>query len=111
MRNGIKFITSFLTALLFAVGIGSAFGATAGVGTFVASTLIKIPAGSLGMAVTPEIWTDFIVGNLFKNNEFLLESIDESQFVLMGKVVHVPQAMPTRWNSATTRWPAACRRT
>ena len=57
MRNGIKFITSFLTALLFAVGIGSAFGATAGVGTFVASTLIKIPAGSLGMAVTPEIWT------------------------------------------------------
>ena len=62
MRNGIKFITSFLTALLFAVGIGSAFGATAGVGTFVASTLIKMPAGSLGMAVTPEIWTDFISG-------------------------------------------------
>ena len=70
MRNGIKFIISILTALLFAVGIGSAFGAIAGVGTFVASTLIKMPAGSLGMAVTPEIWTDFIVGNLFKNNEF-----------------------------------------
>jgi hypothetical protein len=111
MRNGIKFITSFLTALLFAVGIGSAFGATAGVGTFVASTLIKIPAGSLGMAVTPEIWTDFIVGNLFKNNEFLLESIDESQYVLMGKVVHVPQAgSPSGVKRNRTQLPATITR-
>lgn len=111
MRNGIKFITSFLIAVLFAVGIGSVFGATAGVGSFVASTLIKVPAGSLGMAVTPEIWTDFIVGNLFKNNEFLLESIDESQYVLMGKVVHVPQAgSPSGVKRNRTQLPATITR-
>ena len=44
------------------------------------------------MAVTREIWEDHIEGNLFKNNEFLLNSTDESQYVLQGKVVHIPQA-------------------
>lgn len=32
------------------------------------------------------------MGNLFKNNEFLLRSINASQYVLAGKVVHIPQA-------------------
>ncbi len=44
------------------------------------------------MAIQREIWQDHIVGNLFKNNEFLLASTDASQFVLQGKVVHIPQA-------------------
>lgn len=47
---------------------------------------------SFRMAVTPEIWVDYIVGNLFKSNEFLLNSIDESQYVIGGNVVHIPQA-------------------
>ena len=44
------------------------------------------------MAIQREIWQDHIEGNLFKNNEFLLASTDASQFVLQGKVVHIPQA-------------------
>ncbi len=44
------------------------------------------------MAIQREIWEDHIEGNLFKNNEFLLASTDASQFVLQGKVVHIPQA-------------------
>lgn len=44
------------------------------------------------MAIQREIWQDHIAGNLFKNNEFLLASTDASQFVLQGKVVHIPQA-------------------
>lgn len=47
------------------------------------------------MAIQKEIWQDHIVGNLFKNNEFLLASTDASQFVLQGKVVHIPQAGAT----------------
>ncbi len=49
------------------------------------------------MAIQREIWEDHIEGNLFKNNEFLLASTDASQFVLQGKVVHIPQAgaLPT----------------
>lgn len=88
-----RFILSLLTAILFAVGIGSAFGAVAGVGALAVSAISKgVPAGSLMAGVTPEIWTEYIIGNLFKNNEFLLNSIDESQYVVGGSVVHIPQA-------------------
>ena len=111
MRNGIKFLTSLLFAMLFAIGIGSTFGATAGVVAFGASALVKVPAGVLPMAVTPEIWTDYIVGNLFKNNEFLLQSIDESQYVLQGKVVHVPNAgAPSKTKRNRTQLPATITR-
>ncbi|MDR1848129.1 MAG: hypothetical protein LBR17_08475 [Bacteroidales bacterium] len=42
--------------------------------------------------LTPEIWEKDIVENIFKNNEFLLKSVDESQYVVGGTVVHIPQA-------------------
>jgi hypothetical protein len=44
------------------------------------------------MGIQREIWQDHIEGNLFKNNEFLLASTDASQYVLQGKIVHIPQA-------------------
>ena len=44
------------------------------------------------MAIQREIWQDHIEGNLFKNNEVLLQSTNASQYVLSGKVVHIPQA-------------------
>ncbi len=47
------------------------------------------------MAIQKEIWQDHIEGNLFKNNEFLLASTDAGQYVLQGKVVHIPQAGAT----------------
>ncbi|MBQ9435471.1 MAG: hypothetical protein IJU33_05020 [Bacteroidales bacterium] len=90
--KGLKFFMSLMVAMLFATFVGAATTPAVGVATFVASNLIHIPAGSLGMAVTPEIWTEYIIGNLFKNNEFLLHSIDESQYVIGGTVVHIPQA-------------------
>lgn len=87
-----KFIMSFLIAMLFASGIGAVFGATAGVAVLGASFLVEKPQGSLMMAVTPEVWTDYIIGNLFKDNEFILNSVDESQYVIGTGVVHIPQA-------------------
>ncbi|MDR0206681.1 MAG: hypothetical protein LBI45_05435 [Bacteroidales bacterium] len=92
MKKGTKFLFSVVTALLFAVSLGSVFGTPVGIGAFAASTFIKAPAGSLRMAVAPEIWTDYIIGNLFKGNEFLLDSVDESQYVIGGTLVHIPQA-------------------
>lgn len=44
------------------------------------------------MALEKEIWREDIVGGLYKGNEFLLRSKDESGSVLSGKVVHLPQA-------------------
>lgn len=46
-------------------------------------------------SIQKEIWQDHIEGNLFKNNEFLLASTDAGQYVLQGKVVHIPQSGAT----------------
>lgn len=56
------------------------------------------------MAIQREIWQDHIEGNLFKNNEILLQSTDASQYVLQGKVVHIPQsgATPTITKNVTS---------
>jgi hypothetical protein len=87
-----RFLLSLFTAILFAITLGSCFGAPVGIGAFIASATIKAPVNSFRMAVTPEIWTDYIVGNLFKDNEFILESVDESNYVVGGTLVHIPQA-------------------
>lgn len=44
------------------------------------------------MAIQRELWVDYINGNLFKNQQFLQFMRDRSQFVLAGKVVHIPNA-------------------
>lgn len=111
MKKAMRFFSTLLVALIVALGVGTAFGAGAGVAVLGASALVKVPAGSLGMSVVPEIWTDFIVENLFKDNEFLLQSIDESQYVLQGSVVHVPQAgAPSGVKRNRTQLPATITR-
>lgn len=80
-----------LFTMLIVSAVGSMAGPVAGIAVGVASFLPK-PQGVTMMAVTPEIWTNYIVGNLFKNNEFMLQSIDESQYVIGTGVVHIPQA-------------------
>ena len=109
--RAIKFLSSLLIAVIISVSAGTALGAGAGAAVFGASLIFKMPQGVAGMAVTPEIWTGFIVENLFKNNEYLLASIDESQYVLQGSVVHVPQAgAPSRVQRNRTRLPATITR-
>lgn len=43
-------------------------------------------------AVTVEIWENDIVENLFKGNEFAKRAYNADQYVLSGKVVHIPRA-------------------
>lgn len=50
-----------------------------------------MPKGVALGAVQREIWVDYIVRNLFKDNEFMLKAFSEDQYVLAGKVVHIPQ--------------------
>lgn len=44
------------------------------------------------MAIEREIWANYIVENLYKDNAFMLRATDADQYVLAGKVVHIPQA-------------------
>lgn len=87
-----KMLLGLMLTILFASGIGAVFGIGAGAAAFGVSSVFKKPANSLMMAVTPEAWTNYIIENLFKDNEFILSSIDESQYVIGVGVVHIPQA-------------------
>lgn len=58
----------------------------------VIASLVRRPAGSLFMAVTVEIWTKDIIDNLFKDNQFAQFAFNADQWVVAGKIVHIPQA-------------------
>lgn len=55
-------------------------------------------------AVEVEIWTEYIADNLFKGIEFLKNCFRADQYVLSGKVVHIPQpgSKPTVVKNRTT---------
>ncbi len=42
--------------------------------------------------VEVEVWSDYIASNLFKGWAFIKRSFDASKYVLVGKVVHIPNA-------------------
>lgn len=48
--------------------------------------------GVVTMAVTVEIWNEYIAENIYKNNEFLQYAWNADDKVLVGKVVHIPQS-------------------
>lgn len=93
-----KFILSLLWAALLSLFSGSLIAGAVGlnpVGTsfalFALSFIPKLPAGAAAAGIIPEVWTEFITGTLFKNNEFIVNSVDESQYAHNG-VVHIPNA-------------------
>lgn len=49
------------------------------------------------MAVQVEIWVRYIMNRLWKDNQFLQKSFNDDQYVVGGKIVHIPQpgALPT----------------
>jgi len=109
-----KFLAS-LNALLFtlisALLVAALFGGPAAfvVGLLVAASFfIPLPKGVLSMAVQREIWTQDIIENLFKNNDFAKRAFNEDSYVLEGKVVHIPQAgAPSAVNKNVTVFPVA----
>ena len=44
------------------------------------------------MAIEVEIWRGDIVEALYKDNAFLSRAVNADEYVLSGKVVHIPQA-------------------
>ena len=91
-------------SLLVSLFVANEFGAGMAIASFVVlfgvpmvvPMVMNRPIGSMKgmafMAISKEIWQDHIEGNLFKNNEFLLASTDAGQYVIQGKIVHIPQA-------------------
>ena len=55
-------------------------------------SFIPMRRGIALMAVTVEIWQKDIIDNLFKNNDFAKRAFSEDEYVIGGKVVHIPTA-------------------
>lgn len=113
MKNHIRFITallfSLLACMLFSpvlaeatniptqeafttlVKVDVGFNLAVGAVYFITGYQFKLPEGSLH-AIQREIWVNYIIENLFKDNSFINRSFNESDNVLNGVVVHVPQA-------------------
>jgi hypothetical protein len=62
-----------------------------GVGTAL-SFLPAAPAGVMAMAVQKEIWLNSIIEPLFADNSFISKAFNADEFVVAGKVVHIPNA-------------------
>lgn len=106
----IKLFTSLLMSMLMAAFIGTAVASQTnldplqvGLPVFLAIPTLKIVGHLTGMptfnlsgyslmGVQSEIWVDYIIESLFKENPFLDKCFNESDNVLAGAVVHIPQA-------------------
>lgn len=60
------------------------------------------------MAVQAEIWVRYIINRLWKDNQFLKHAFNDDQYVVGGKVVHIPNpgSQPTIVKNRTS-FPAA----
>lgn len=92
MKN-LKFITGILRLLFiafainFAVGISPilVFGVLA-----LASAVVPTPKNA-AYGIVLETWANYIIERFWKDNAFLRNSYDDSQYVIQGRIVHIPQ--------------------
>lgn len=109
-KNHTKALFSFLIAFAIAAFFGSLTSiAHPDVNPYVATSIILGAQLSYGIikhygflkvsdishvqnGIQQEFWVNYIIDNLFKDNSFLTKCYDESDYVLQGSVVHIPQA-------------------
>jgi hypothetical protein len=82
----LSILSSFAIAPALDVPVGPVFGVMTAISFF------PTPHGVFFMAVQKEIWLGDVVGNLFKANPHLNHAMNADEFVLAGKVVHIPNA-------------------
>lgn len=101
MKNLIKLFqllfTVVLLSLCIAASVATVFDVPAAPVFWGSLFLFSLPfqateKGPALMAIQKEIWVNYIIENLFKNNGFLQRAFNDDEFVLQGKVVHIPQA-------------------
>lgn len=87
-----------LTNLFYVIGIALIISLITGLNPaatilfFVLLSFLVLPKGYAFMALQKEIWTKDIIDNLYKDNDFAKRAFSEDEYVLAGKVVHIPVA-------------------
>ncbi|MBX6361255.1 MAG: hypothetical protein IRZ03_14385 [Acidobacterium ailaaui] len=92
-----KTILFFLTGLVanvilsasIALFTGFSFPIVVGV-AFLLSLMVPLPRG-VATGVVLEVWANYIVERFWKDNAFLRNAYDDSQYVVAGRIVHIPQ--------------------
>lgn len=85
---------AFIAMMAIVISMITGWNPLAVGGTLLAVGLIgqAHQTGMAYMAVTVEIWEKDVLQNLFKNNDFAKRAFSADQYVLSGKVVHIPRA-------------------
>jgi Phage capsid protein len=104
-----KFLIGLISIALFVAlpvsGIAHELGATVNVATAMGALVASLtvyyssnipqfynPLTTMRNGIEVEMWSDFIANNLFRGIEWLTNCVRADQYVLKGKVVHIPQA-------------------
>jgi hypothetical protein len=88
-----RLLSTIMLACMAVVVLSSFTGmpvwlSAAAVGTI--GTVVPMPKGSLN-GVVIETWANYIIERFWKDNQFLRFAYDDSQYVLTGRIVHIPQ--------------------
>ncbi len=94
MKNLVGFISALLFTALAAVFISPMLGVNPIV-LFVAFSFLasftKTSAEGILHGVVVENWVKYIIMRFWKDNQFLLFAFNDDQYVINGKIVHIPQ--------------------
>lgn len=84
-------IKLLLISVLFATMFGNVEYTAPIFGVLVlASCIVPLPKGAF-YGVILETWAAYIIERFFKDNTFLRNAYDDSQYVLEGRIIHIPQ--------------------
>ncbi|RYZ36978.1 MAG: hypothetical protein EOP49_32120 [Sphingobacteriales bacterium] len=113
----ISFLSGILRLATFSLLMGAAFSSTFVAVLFFAGLIFfsmlmpKQPGVAYGIVL--ETWANYIIERFWKDNPFLKASFDDSQYVVAGRIVHIPQpgSKPTVVKNRNTFPATAVRRT
>lgn len=94
-----KVFINLLTMLFFNVVLGGFVAAATGLnpvalvgGGTALTAIFGTPHGMANMAIQKEIWTSSLIEQLFADNSFMSRATNLDEFVVQGRIMHVPQA-------------------
>lgn len=100
-----KLILQLVFSLMVAIGLNQVYAAPvvpSAVAVWASGNVMGFVAQSISNGVSQnkaflndvnkEIWTNLIVENLFKNNQFLQYAVNADGYVMNGGIVHIPKA-------------------
>lgn len=98
----LHFITGFIKLIVVSILMAGLLGMTGYVENvqtaavtifavlFLASCLVPVPK-SAAYDVVMEVWAAYIMERFYKDNAFLQNCFDDSDYVVNGRIVHIPQ--------------------